>query len=217
MRLPTSDLDLALEFVIERITQEAVCLAEPLDDDEEYFLRHLPTEPINPTAGLASGFNFAYEDSLPTPVLRDLRFERLCKLAKNVRSNDLRTHSDALRQWEFAAAVLQLNRHPMSWLLGWAGIRVAKRSARWDGLLLVATALFIVALSVGGALALSVLTDGQNVVWNWTLWVAGGCIYAAVLILLYFAVRRLEGRQGERDVERVRCNLPVRGSTQANS
>jgi hypothetical protein len=213
MEVPSADLDVALGFVIERITEEAQRSAAPLDDDDTHFLNDLPTEPTNPMAAEASGFNTAYGEFLPTPVLRDLRFDRLCKLASDAHSHDLQTRPGGVHEWEFAAAVLQLHRHPMSWLLGWAGIRAAKRPARWDRLLLVATATFVVVLSLVGAFTLSALTDGQNNVWKWTLWIAGGCVYGVVMTLLYFAVRRLESRQQERDIERSRRSLPMSGST----
>jgi hypothetical protein len=111
MAPPSTDLDAALAFVIERISQEAQRSGTPLDDDEIHFLNHLPTEPTNPTVEL--GFNTAYEESWPTPVLRDFSFERLCKLARDAHQHDLRTRPDATREWEFAAGVLDLDRHPM--------------------------------------------------------------------------------------------------------
>jgi hypothetical protein len=212
MPLRNSDLDAALAFVVKRITQEAERSAAPLDDDEKHFLNHLPTEPTNPTAAVASAFNTAYEEFSPTPVLRDLRFERLCKLARDGHSHDLQSHSNAVPEWEFAAAVLQFHRHPMSWLLGWAGIRIRKRPQLRDRLLLVTTGSFVVVLFLLGALALSALTDGQNNLWKWTLLVAGVSVYGALITLLYFAVRRFEDRQQERDIARYRSNLPVHDS-----
>jgi hypothetical protein len=210
MQPPHSDLDVALTFVVEQITQEAERSSASLDDDERYFLNHLPTEPTNPTA--AWGFNTAHEASWPTPVLRDFRFERLCKLAREARLHDLRTRPDTAREWEFAAAVLEFHRHPMSWLLGWAGIPAGKRPARWDRLLLVATATFVVVLFLLGVVALSIITDGQKEVWKWTLWVVGACVYGTIITLLYFTVRRFEARQRERNVEMCRRDLPVHGS-----
>lgn len=212
MQLQSSDLDDALAFVVDRISQEAERSAAPLDHDEMHLLNHLPTEPTNPTAALASGFNTAYESFWPTPVLRDLRFERLCKLARDAHSHDLQTQPNAIHDWEFAVAVLQLHRHPMSWLLGWASVRAARRPPRWDRLLLMATAVFVVVLFLIGVFALSALTDGQSKLWQWTLWVAGGCMYGTLITLLYFAVRRLEARQKERDITRYRSDLGVRGS-----
>jgi len=210
-----TDLDVALAFVVERITQEAERSSVPLDDDEKHFLNHLPTEPTNPTA--TSGCNMAYEGYWPTPVLRDFRFERLCKLARDAHSHDLQTRPDAAREWELAAAVLELHRHPMSWLTTWAGIPAEKRAARWDRLLLVTTAAFVVVLFLVGVLALSVLTDGQKEVWKWTFWVAGACVYGTLVTLLFFAVRRLEDRQRERNIEKYRHDLRVRGSAHSHS
>jgi hypothetical protein len=210
MQLQSADLDAALAFMVQRISQEAERSAAPLDDDEKHFLNHLPTEPTNPTA--AWGFNSAYGASWPTPVLRDFRFERLCKLAKLARLHDLQTTSDTAREWEFAVAVLEFHRHPMSWLLNWAGIQTGKRPARWDLLFLVATAAFVVVLFLIGALALSALTDGKKEVWKWTLWIVGACVYGTVITLLYFTVRRLEVRQRERNIEKCRRDLPVRRS-----
>ncbi len=211
MQRPSADSDAALAFIVESITREAERSVAPLNDDEKHFLNHLPTEPRNSTAVEATGFNTAYEEFLPTPVLRDLQFEKLCKLARHAHSHDLQTRPEAVQEWKLAVAVLQLHHHPMSWLLGWAGIRNRKRPQLRDRLLLVATATFVVVLSLAGAFTLSALTDGQNVVWKWTLWVAGGCVYGALMTLLYFAARRLEVRQQERDIERYRRTLPVRG------
>jgi uncharacterized integral membrane protein len=210
MQMPKTDLDVSLAFVVERISQEAERSASPLDDDEKHFLNHLPTEPTNPTA--AWGFNTASEGSWSTPVLRDFRFERLCKLATLARLHDLQTRPDMACEWGFAVAVLELHRHPMSWLLNWAGIRTGKRP-RGDGLLLVTSAAFVVVLLLIGAVALSVLTDGQKEVWKWTLWIVGACVCGTFITLLYFAVRRLEVRQQVRNIEKWRRDLPVRGST----
>lgn len=211
MQLPSADLDVALAFVVERIRHEAERSVAPLDDDETHFLNHLPAQPINPTVAL--GFNTADEFSLPTPVLRDFRFERLCKLARDAHLHDLQTRPNTVRQWEFAAAVLELERHPMSWLLKWTGIRTRKRAALWDRLLLVTTAALVVALFVLGAFALSALTEGQREFWKWIVWIVGGCVYGTFMTLLYFGVRRLEACQREQDVEKYRCDLPVRSAS----
>ncbi len=207
MQTPNEDLDAALAFVIERMSQEAALSNSPLDDDEMHFLNHLPTEPTNLTASW--GFQSASADSWPTPVLRDFRFERLCKLAKLARVHDVQTSPDTAREWEFATAVLALHRHPMSWLLSWAGIRTGERP-RWDGLLLLTTAVLVVALFVVGLLALSFLTDGQKDIWKWTFWIFGACVYCTLITLLYFAMRRIEVRRQIRNIENFRRNLPAR-------
>jgi len=138
-----ADLETALTFVIERVGEEADRSGAPLDDEEFGFLSHLLAQATNPTI---MAFNTAYKEFWPTPVLRDFRFERLCNLAREAHSHDLRVRPDGAREWEFAAAVLQLHRHPMSWLLKWAHIRTRNRPSRWDRLLLVATAVLVVIL-----------------------------------------------------------------------
>src|SRR5258707_10883648 len=117
MQRLNADLETALTFVIERIDEEAKRSGSPLDDDERYFLKHLPTVPTNLTA------QREYYSESASPVLRDFSYERLCALAKNARFHDIRTRPEAARDWEFSAAVLQLERHPMSWLLDWAGMK----------------------------------------------------------------------------------------------
>lgn len=213
MQPSSADLEMASAFVIERISEEAERSGAPLGDDERDFLNHLPDKPTNPIAGW--GFNTAYEGNWPTPILRDLGFERLCNLAKDAHSNDLRTRPHGAREWYFACAVLQANRHPLSRLLQWVGIRTVKRHARWDRLLLVGTGTLVVAVFVLGALALSVFTDGMEDVRKWMLLVVGGCVYGGFLTLLYFGVRRVESKQQEQNIETCRCELPVRGSSSA--
>jgi hypothetical protein len=210
MERSSVDLENVSAFVIERIIEEAERSGTPLGDDEKDFLNHLPDKPTNPTAEL--GFNTAYEGDSPIPVLRDIGFERLCNLAKDAHSKDLDARPHGAREWQFAGAVLQAHRHPLSWLLQWAGIRIAKRSARWDRLLLVGTATLVVAVFLLGALALSVLTDGMGDFRKWTLLIVGGCVYGGLLTLLYFGVRRVESRQQEQTIEQYRCDLPVRSS-----
>lgn len=148
---------------------------------------------------------------MPTHILGDFGFERLCKLAKDAHGHDLRTRPDAVPEWEFAAAVLEFARHPMSWLLGWAGVRTKKRLERWDRLLLVTSATFVVVLFLVGAAALSALTDGIKGLWRWAVWAVGACVYGSAITLVYFAVRRLEIRKQESNIERCRRDLPVRG------
>jgi hypothetical protein len=50
MKHPSADLETALTFVIERIGEEAKRSGKPLSDNERDFLRHLPTQPLNPAA-----------------------------------------------------------------------------------------------------------------------------------------------------------------------
>jgi hypothetical protein len=73
----------------------------------------------------------------------------------------------------------------------------------------------VVVVFLVGAVALSVVTNGQRAVWKWGLSVIGGCSYAAFLTFLCFAVRRFEARQRRQNIERYRCELPVEESVHA--
>ena len=60
-------------------------------------------------------------------------FEKLCNLASVAYQYDL-TLNPAPRDWELAFNVSKLNRHPMYWLLQWAGLK--QRRPWWDRWLL---------------------------------------------------------------------------------
>jgi hypothetical protein len=203
----STDLETALNFVIERITAEAERSGAALSDDDLYFLRHLPTEPTNLT--IHQGH---WPDS-SVPVVRDFSYETLCALARNARLHDVRTRPEAALDWEFSATVFQLEHHPMSWLLGWAGMK--KRRPRWDGLLLVGTALLVVLVGIFGAITLSVFAEGLQEAGRRTLLIASGCVYVVIVILLYVGVQRLEKRRLKQVVEKYKSDgtlSPVGGS-----
>lgn len=207
MHASTSNLELALAFVMERISDEAERSGQPLNEDDRYLLEHLPTEPTNPTLDYC---NSADEYSWPTPILRDFQFERVSKLAKDARVNDIRIQPVAEAQWEYAAAVLELNRHPMYWLLQWAGAK--KQRPPWDIWLLIGIALLLVVLFGLGAIGIDLFSESRSEFWKRTLWVAGAALYTASIVGLYFATRRLGRWQAMRRVEKYRCDLRVRAS-----
>jgi hypothetical protein len=195
MQTSGSDLDAALAFVIAQIDEEGVRSSAPLDDQERFLLTHLPTRPTSPAA---------YPDldpEWPTPALCDLPYEQLCRLAKNARLHDIQTRPGAAREWEYASAVLELNRHPMAWLLDWAGMK--KRRPRWDSLMLVGTAVLFVLLFVLGAIGLSLVIEGRSELWRRSAIAAGGCIYIAgdrLLILFHAATRGIANKEHDREV-----------------
>jgi len=99
--------------------------------------------------------------------------------------------------WEFAFAVFMLDRHPMGGLLQWAGMKL--RRPRWDGLLLIVTALLpIVAVAL--------------LVWNAdgplfrSVGIGSECV--AIMLLIFFASRRIEKQRLKEDIER--CRLASR-------
>ena len=99
--------------------------------------------------------------------------------------------------WEFGFAIFTLERHPMGGLLQWAGMKL--RRLRWDGLLLIVTALLpivAVVLFVWNA-------DGRLL-----LSVGMGSGFVAIMLLMFFASRRIKKQRLEEDIER--CRLASR-------
>ncbi len=208
MQMPSADLDAALAYLLERITEQAARSGAPLKEGEQYLLAHLPNSPTNPT--VSYGLNFTYEGSQATPVLRDFTFERLCDLAREARHHDLEIRPEAAREWQFATAVVQFHRHPMSWLLGWADIRVAQPRPKWDRSLLITSAILLIAAFLSVAAGISILTANKSVAVIWTVWILGGCVYVGMIVLGYFGLKRLEISHWKQTLENYRCNLPVR-------
>jgi hypothetical protein len=123
----TADLDSALSFVIGRIAEQAKLSGEPLSDEQRLLLNYLPSSgPAN------------WDPEIPLLVPRNINLERVCGLAKAAYQYDRQVNPASL-DWEFAFAVFTLDRHPMGGLLQWAGMK--PRRPRWDGLLLIVTAL----------------------------------------------------------------------------
>lgn len=207
----TTDLDAALEFVIRRIREEGERSGEPLDEDEEDFLRNLPTRPTNPTL---HSTHYAGDGVLGSFPIRDLSFERLCDLAKAAYKSDTTIGTESERQWNFAAAVFRLNRHPMSWLLQWAGISLRKAAASTDGCLLLTTAIVFIVTSAFVLVPLLRFASGLANAWKLSIRILSGSLCAGLLVALYFWTRRLEFWQGKKTVEKYRCDLsaPESGS-----
>jgi hypothetical protein len=133
---PTADLATSFAFVIGRIEEEATRSGEPLSEDQRFLLNHLPNNSALPI------WNGADPESPAVLIPRDAAFERLCTVARDAHNSDTRLNPASSLDWEFAVAVLKLNRHPMSWLLRWAGTK--ERRPRWDRWLLVVAALLVV-------------------------------------------------------------------------
>jgi hypothetical protein len=186
----TADLEAALRFVIGRIEEEANRSGKPLSDEERSLLNNLPKDlPLFQNSG-------AYEEFPPVVVPRDATYEKLCALAKSAHHSDRTVNAEPGR-WEFAVAVSTLCRHPISWLLWWAGVKTRK-PARDPWLLLGAAALILICF--GAAL----ITPIVHQLWTRLLLtlIAAGCI--AIVVLLYFASQRTERWQLEQSIERYR-------------
>jgi hypothetical protein len=185
----TADLDAALGFVIGRIEEQAMRSGEPLNEEHRFLLNNLPKHSVAPE------FNTGDPECPVSFILRDTTYERLCALAKAAHRSDLELNPRS-HGWEFAFNVSKLNRHPMCWLLRWAGVK--QRRPWWDRwLLIIAALLFIISTMV---LMLLVINEPWAL-WRWTAVVAG---YVSIMVLMYFASRRIEERQLERNIERCR-------------
>jgi hypothetical protein len=181
----TADLNSALRFVIGRITEQAKLSGEPLSDEQRLLLNHLPSStPAN------------WDPEIVVLVPRNINLERVCALGKAAYQHDRQVNPASL-DWEFAFAVFTLNRHPMRGLLHWAGMKL--RRPRWDGLLLIVTAL----LPIVAVVLLVWNVDGPLFQ---SVGIGSGCV--AIMLLIFFASRRIEKQRLEEDIER--CRLASR-------
>jgi hypothetical protein len=187
---PTADLDTSLAFVIGRIEEEATRSGEPLSDDQRFLLNHLPNNSALPI------WNGADPESPAILIPRDAAFERLCTVARDAHNSDARLNPASSVDWEFAVAVLKLNRHPMSWLLRWAGMK--EHRPWWDRWALVVAAL-LVAFCFAALMLIAENDPSSRFRWAG---IGAGCI--AILILQYFASRWIEERQLKQTIERCR-------------
>ena len=185
----TADLAAALSFVFGRIEEQAMLSGEPLNEEERFLLNNLPTVSTAPEISIG-------DPEVPVHfVPRDRTYERLCVLAKAARRNDVQLNPASL-DWDFAFAVAKLCQHPLAWLLQWAGVK--QRRPWWDRWLLIVAALLFIAAAV----SLMLLVENRPwSYWRWAVVVAG---YAGILLLMYFASRRIERKQLERNIERCR-------------
>lgn len=183
------DLDHALAFVIERIEDAATRSGEPLTDEQRFLLNSLPRYSTLPMTNVA-------DPEYPTMLVpRDVAYERLIALAKDARSNDLRVNPASDLEWKCALAVSKLNRHPMSWLLGWAGM---KERPWWDRPLLVGASLLFTFL------LMALMLFGEVETWARLRWVGFGVGYIVMLLLFYLASRHIEEWQLKQTIEKYR-------------
>jgi hypothetical protein len=181
-----SDLDVALQFVKRRINEEALRSCDPLTDDQRDLLEDLPAEQFLPEAYAG--------DPEYIPLPRDLAFERLCALARAAHRRD-RTLNPTERDWQFAKAVTQLYEHPMSWLLGWAGVQ--SRRPWSDAWLLVVCAIFCISTCI-----LLMFVGLETRLWLRCPISASGL--ALLIAGMYFGTKQLERLQLSKKIEKYR-------------
>ena len=184
----TSDLETALQFVTRRIEEEAMRSGEPLADEELLLLLNLPTDPTLPDPYSID------PESPPLIVPQDLMFERLCALAKAARMQDLQLNPNDCN-WQFAKAVTELNQYPMSWLLGWSGVKIPR--PRWDGCLLIVAAL----VSISVWMVLMFVGTETRIRFRWLIVAVG---FVVVVAAMRFGTRWLAKSQLRRTIQRCR-------------
>ena len=185
----SADLSAALEFVVTRIDEQSVRSGEPLTDEQRGLLNNLPKNSDVPQ--IVTG-DF---ESPPILIPRDTNYEKLIALARSAHSED-RERSPASRDWEFAISVLKLNRHPMNWLLQWAGVKQPR--PWWDGWLLIAAAMVFAAITM----TLILFTDGTAA----RRLALCGTGYFVLILISYLASRKIEERQLEQNIEACRAS-----------
>ena len=184
-----ADMSTALAFVINRIEDQAMRLGQPLDEEQRFLLNNLPDH--SDVSEFSTG-----DPEYPVHFrLRDVTYERLCAVAKAAYRSD-REMNPASQEWEFVFNVAKLNRHPVCWLLQWAGVK--QRRPWWDRWLLVAASLLFVIATIPLML---VVIDRERVLWRWGIVGAG---YIGLLLFMRFVSRRLEKRQLEQNIENYR-------------
>src|ERR1700730_17618681 len=174
----TADLDSALRFVIGLIAEQAKLSGEPLSDEQRLLLNHLP-----------SSTQANWDPEIPVLVPRNINLERVCALGKAAYQHDREVNPASL-DWEFAFAVFTLDRHPMGGLLQWAGMK--PRRPKWDGLLLIVTALVPIV-----AVVLLVVWNAEGTL-SRSVGIGSGCV--AIMLLIFFAARRIKKRRLEEDI-----------------
>lgn len=192
-----ADLEHALAFVIDRIEQEATRSGYPLTDEQRFLLNDLPRDSTLPMT------NVNDPEYPPMIVPRDVAYERLIALATDARRNDQRVNPASDLGWKFAVAVSFLNRHPMSWLLRWAGMKQPR--PWWDRLLLIGASLLFTSL----LMALILFGEIEN--GTRLRWLGIGVGYILMLLLVYFASRHIEEWQLTKIIEKYRRSSGLAG------
>lgn len=182
-------LNAALSFVVTRIEGEAIRSGKPLTSEELLLLNNLPSAPFDSLSSLSTP-----EFPAPMPIPRDLAYERLIALAKEARQDDLQLDPTSDRRWIQAATVCKLNRHPMSWLLRWSGVR--EHEPWLDRLLLIISSALLTCCF------LAVMFVGIVESWTRLGWISAASGFFAVSLLLYFGSQYIEGWHLKRALEK---------------
>ena len=184
----TTDLEIALSFVVHRVEAQAKTSRQPLNGEEYSLLKNLPS----------SGADYpiwAPDLGPPELVPRNAALERICTLTKAAYQEDRQFNPESL-SWDFTLAVLTINQHPMTGLLQFAGMK--RLRPRWDRLRLVVTALLPVI-----AVMLIALNAKENLLRS--VGIGAGCF--AIMLFLFFGSKRIEKQRLNEEIERCRVGF----------
>jgi hypothetical protein len=188
--LDSTDLESALNFVIERIKEQAVQSGDPLTHEQLALLRNLP---------IANGSTVVGGTTPSNLIPRDLNYERLCAVGKAAYAEASKQDPEKL-EWELASAVFLFHNHPMWGLLFHAGVR--NQRPGWDPLLMVFWAVVLIVTLVGTAFELEIHFERSAVTWS------AVCAELIPLALLTrWGVRRTQRLRFEYEVDRCRMGL----------
>jgi hypothetical protein len=190
---PSSDLDAALKFVVERINEQADRSGDPLTQEQLALLRDLPIR--NGASLFGSGAFW----SPATPIPRDRNYEKLCALGRAAYTEASKKDPGIL-EWEFASAVLLFHSHPMWTLLYHAGVRNQRPGL--EPLLLALWAVVLIVTLEGTAVALNLHSDHTTVTW-----IAICAELIPLALLTRWGVRRTQRWRLEFEMERCRAGL----------
>lgn len=183
-----SDLQWAVSFVVQRITNHAQNSGNPLSENEVALLSDLPKQSV--------WLPFVEPDE-PVPVPRDTAFENLCRHAKVARTQDTGRRVDAKREWDLAATILKLYDHPMSWLLAWGGFK--ERRPWWDRWLLFLSGCVYIA-----CMFVVFWFSEDHLVSERARWIIVVCVAVLALLALGLILKKFERWELKRTVNKLR-------------
>lgn len=186
----TADLELALNWVIRRVEKQANESGHPLNEEERFLLRNLPSR--------SDWVSWAPDLGPPSLAPRNLNLERLFALGRAAYLTDRRANTQ-LPDWRFAFAVFTFNAHPMWGILRHAGLEERRPLA--DLPYLIGGGLLVV---LGLLFAMVPLLLAPSALWSLFLSIGIGLASVAGTIWLYSASKRIQARRLEKEIERSR-------------
>jgi hypothetical protein len=168
----------ALEFVTNRIHDQARFVSEPIDEDDEEKLTKLPDSFVIPEFSIVGGAE--------APIPPDRSYDKLVRLARLAVDSDRHEVPERILQWELADIILRLNEHRMAWLIERAGIEFKK--PWWDVWLAIPSGIFLLVMVYGSAFLADLLgIHDEKILVGIAL-----ILLVGIAVLLKFLLKRFE-------------------------